>query len=368
MARLSCCTGGKSGLTKQKARSKTEHKNSGRTRNNRSKISIHHHHRHRLSKGGKKRKETKYSMLRKILQIVIVVLVILANLAWVLDTIFLHENWDCVACRQDKDVSRVLQFIYYSIWGLWMNSFIIFSWVANDFSKEKETSSTSTTTHQGGGHHHNHQGLVYKVFQVAFPYAMSICSGYIYYSLTNPGSSFIDEDLCHRMGRAGVSKTLFNDDEQQLLVNAYLVLMIIWDLTMHYITPLVLLYLYLSKEIAFTPTWIPWSGILIFVLSVIIVLAQTYGNVIVYCDELWFSVITSVIVAIVVYYLVALLEYKKVFDNCCLAGQSSSEEDVERSIERSARGSNQDDDVEEGNVDTTRTTTTTPTNVDNVEN
>ena len=281
-----------------------------------------------------KSSSTSTTSRRRILQIVIVGLVILANLGWIVDTIFLHDNWECVSCRQGKNSNRLLQFIYYSIWGLWMNSFVILGWVkySNDGGNNK---SNDDKGYQ----------LVRSIFQVAFPYAIAVMLGYIYYSISNPPTGFIDEDFCYRMGRSGVSKALFSENNEQL-ATIYLILMTIWDITMHYITPLFMLYLHLSKEIEFQPSWVPWSGILVFILSIIIVLAQTYGDVVVYCEGLWFSVIVSTITTTVINYVLSLMTYRKMFDRFGPADVISSSSERESDDASISQG-----DVEEGNTE-----------------
>lgn len=60
-----------------------------------------------------------------------ILLLIISNFTWFLDTLFIHENWNCLTYRHTNgmsDSTTAQQYVYFSVWNLWMSTIIIMYW------------------------------------------------------------------------------------------------------------------------------------------------------------------------------------------------------------------------------------------------
>lgn len=154
---------------------------------------------------------------------------------------------------------------------------------------------------------------------------------YFYYVATNPADEFVDRESCYYLGRSFLSRDLGKGND--VIVNLYLVLMTCSDLTVHYLSFPLLLYLWLTGQVKFQVRF-PWSTIFVVLLSAVIALVQTFKGVTIYCGGLWINLIGSISINFIYHVFFALMSHGKIrvcgiqqcFGGHCLLSGSANEE------------------------------------------
>lgn len=232
----------------------------------------------------------------RILKVVFFPLLANSLILWVVNTTLIDDNWKCIVCRADGDPSLAQQFLFYSVWSLWLTSLVFYPWAIPCCRDAKKISQT--------------------VFQIAFPHAATFMTTYIYYVATNPADEYVDREACYYLGRSFLSRDLGkgNDD----IINLYLVLMTVSDLTVHYLSFPLLLYLWITGQVKFQVLF-PWSTVFVFLLSAVIAPVQIFMGVTIYCGGLWFNLIGSVAINFIYHVFFALMSRRKIkiCGRCC---------------------------------------------------
>jgi hypothetical protein len=119
------------------------------------------------------------------------------------------------------------------------------------------------------------------LIELSLPLSIFVMIGYTMYLVTSGlGDDLVDDEVCHRVLDLCIPKEATSEFKK----NAYLSLAFLTTICMHYLCAIVNVVLYLKyyKRRA----WTPFAIIgLITVLSIIVVLAQEVGHVVIYCTN-----------------------------------------------------------------------------------
>ena len=246
----------------------------------------------------------------RILKVVFFPLLANSIVLWIVNTTLIEDNWKCITCRADGDPSLAQQFLFYSVWSFWLTSFVFYPWAIPSCQGNK---------------------ISQAVFQIAFPHVATVMTTYFYYVATNPADEFVDRELCYYLARSFLSRNLGQGND--VIINLYLVLMTFSDLTVHYFSFPLLLYLWLTGQVKFQVLF-PWSTVFVFLLSAIIAPMQIFRGVTVYCGGLWFNLIGSVCMNFLYHVFFAMMSRGKItcfrihqcFGGRCLLSDNANDE------------------------------------------
>lgn len=137
-----------------------------------------------------------------------------AFVLWIVNTIYWKEQWECITCRADDEPSIVQQFLYFSVWSLWLTMVVFFAWAVG---------STCTASTE--------RPLANRIsewsFRLALPHVVTVMTTYIYYVALNPPDTFLDQQACHTLSRSIT--------DNRGAINAYLVCALLSDVLVHWI-------------------------------------------------------------------------------------------------------------------------------------
>jgi hypothetical protein len=130
-----------------------------------------------------------------------------AIILWIINTTLVEYNWECINCRADEDPSYAQQFLFYSVWSLWLTIGVFIPWAYF----------TPRTTNENKASSRGY--IVSKIiFRVALPHVTTVMLTYLYYIATNPPKEFVNRDLCYYLGKAFLHKDKKNPKNIQRLI------------------------------------------------------------------------------------------------------------------------------------------------------
>mmetsp|Transcript_11080 Transcript_11080/g.17138 ORF Transcript_11080/g.17138 Transcript_11080/m.17138 type:complete len:284 (+) Transcript_11080:923-1774(+) len=186
-----------------------------------------------------------------------------------------HTRKHCYICDEtDGDFSRYAPFFWYSSWALNTSTITWFAF-AWKFIKVKTagTSSESSRDHS----------LI--LIELSLPLSMFAMIGFtIYLATSSWGADLINQEECHRLVDATTPK---DDGSEELSASSKmnLVAQIIVNLCIHYVCPIANTALYFAYHTRKAP-WNPARPVgFILILSVVVVIAQEVGGLVIYCTN-----------------------------------------------------------------------------------
>merc|ERR1712232_1280447 len=204
---------------------------------------------------------------------------------WIHGNVFYKAQWDCVKCRADEPAAFTQNFLYYTLWNLFLTTALFVAWA-------------------GGW-----KTAAQRIFRVLLPHACTVTTSYIYYVATNPNDGFFTEE-CYTSGRAALSKQI---TDNTAAIDSFLVCYNIFDIFVHYlICPMMLLLLF-SGELDYDSAF-PYSTVFVFLLGLAVALTQTFGST-VYCGSVWFYMSMMTLIHLV-YHVLFVLWHRRICQMC----------------------------------------------------
>lgn len=294
-------------------------------------------------------------LVKCIISSMLCALLLFSTYMWLFNISLINENWDCVYCHAEQTISStsfkfLSHFLYYSMWNLVLTTFVFIRWIfffpssrdktsdtgAHDVSLYasdiSSLSSSSIRTSRKNGGERNGQFLTTAVFQVALPHSLVVCLAYLYYIISTPQSEFLNTELCHVNGRGFLNKSVTDDIRT---INLYLTCLLILDWTMHYLCPILLVYIYMTNSIPFFVS-VPYSAIFASILSIFVILAHTAGDVMMYCEGLALTVVSITGGNAVISLLLSFVRYRSAAKRQQQVGGAQEKSIILRSIEPSS--------------------------------
>ena len=262
-----------------------------------------------------------HPMAKLALTIIYTPLLLNAFVLWIVNTIYWKEQWECITCRADDEPSIVQQFLYFSVWSLWLTMVVFFAWAVGS------TCTASTD-----------RPLANRIaewsFRLALPHVVTVMTTYIYYVALNPPDTFLDEQACYTLSRGGLSRSI---TDNRGAINAYLVCALLSDVLVHWMSAPLLLVLLWSGELEYDPL-LPYSTILMIALGISVGLADTYGSTI-YCGNAWFNVGMSILINFF-YHVLFALGHRRIpsflYQRCARIEKDDSEVTLEKTKDAEA--------------------------------
>jgi hypothetical protein len=219
-------------------------------------------------------------LYKRAITVVYTPLFLIVMAIWITDVIFIEDNWVCSLCKDDAPTVAPM-FIYFSMWSVWFTIAIFVTWAYFTPAAEERSSSVARNAEEESCRGHQ----ISKVLApIALPLVLTVTVTYIYYLQSNPKDETINEDLCYGMVRSAI-----NRDVNESMANLYLVLSVITDFTIHYLSSPLLLALFFSGELPYEAA-IPWSTFFVVLLGIMIVLVQENVGTVYCSDNIWVAV------------------------------------------------------------------------------
>jgi hypothetical protein len=206
----------------------------------------------------------------------------IALLQWIVSTIYYREQWACLTFRTNYPPSIKQQFLFFSVWSLWLSIAIFIGWTRKFFGKRNESSS-----------------MLENICKVALPHIITVFVTYIYYDISNPANEFVNKEACYTLRKAALSKEITTNEA---LIKTVLIFEVMDNLTVHYFSAPLMFILLWCGEISYNVVkiWKAFSTLFIIILGVVVGLAQEFGSPI-YNGDIWFFVGTSIAINFVVH-------------------------------------------------------------------
>jgi hypothetical protein len=96
-------------------------------------------------------------IVKRIITIIYTPLLLINFGQWLVATIYWKEQWECLNCRKDENASIYQQFLYLTIWNMYLTIAVFVPW-AYFTPKKMNTDTIITTTMDGGGSGINSDG------------------------------------------------------------------------------------------------------------------------------------------------------------------------------------------------------------------
>jgi len=231
-------------------------------------------------------------VLPKIAKLALIVvstpLILISLGTWITGMVFNEERWACINCRADDPVSFKQNFLFYTLWLLFLTTALFVAWAGG---KKKAAR---------------------RIFRVVLPHSCTVTMTNIYYNATNPSDGFFNTELCYTRVRAYVTMEMAENIAAR---DAYLFCQNVFDIFVHYAACPILLLLLFSGEIDYDSAF-PYSTIFVFLLGLAIALSETFGSK-VYCGGMWFNASMMVVINLV-YHVLFVLWHRKICRKCCI--------------------------------------------------
>eukprot|EP00984_Skeletonema_dohrnii_P005952 scaffold2112_cov85-Skeletonema_dohrnii-CCMP3373.AAC.1 len=186
-----------------------------------------------------------------------------------------HTRNHCYICDEtDGDFSRYAPLFWYSSWAL-ITSTITWYAFAWKFIKVETVGTSSESS----------RALSLILIELSLPLSMFAMIGFtIYLATSSWGADWLNQEDCHRLVDAATPK---DDDSEELSATSKmnLVAQMIATLCIHYVCPIANAALYFAYHTRKAP-WNPVRPVgFILILSVVVVIAQEAGGLIIYCTN-----------------------------------------------------------------------------------
>lgn len=177
----------------------------------------------------------------------------------------------CMVCEEtDAEFSRFAPLVWYSDWAFVTCAITWFVWVWRKVFKNSSAQEDSSSL---------------CLIELSLPLSIFAMIGYtVYLGTSNWGDDFVNKEACHSLTDTATPKQ-GTEDEPSISVMFYLASSKITGYCVHYVCPISIAVLYFKHYVRKAP-WKPLRpiGVVTF-LSLIVVLAQEVGGVVIYCTE-----------------------------------------------------------------------------------
>jgi len=213
---------------------------------------------------------TLHKIAKLALSVVCTPLIMISLGVWIFEIVFYREQWECIMCRADEPTSTKQNFLYYTLWNLFLTTALFVAWAGGWKTAAK------------------------RIFRVELPHACTVATAYIYYRVTFQNDEFFNAEDCYVRGRATLSKQI---TDSEAAVDAYMVFQNILNIFVHYVICPVMLLLLFSGELDYDLAF-PYSTVFVTLLGLAIALSQTFGSKI-YCGSIWFQMGMMILIHLV---------------------------------------------------------------------